>query len=137
MPYFIVLEGLDGVGKSTLVRRLAHECGYQRMTTPGADILPMRSDIMDRLGSSQTARALFYAATVQAEGEKALAFNKQGKTIVMDFNDIPVEVWDELRARKAAHRKSKYRLVTREADAIIEPQDGEKLVLPAHLLPRM
>jgi len=84
MPYFIVLEGLDGVGKSTLVRRLAHECGYQRMTTPGADILPMRSDIMDRLGSSQTARALFYAATVQAEGEKALAFNKQGKTIVMD-----------------------------------------------------
>ena len=84
MPYFIVLEGLDGVGKSTLARRLANECGYQLMTTPGAQLLPIRSDIISGLGNSQTARALFYAATVQAEGEKARAFNKQGKTVVMD-----------------------------------------------------
>lgn len=84
MPYFIVLEGLDGVGKSTLARRLADECGYQLMTTPGEDILPMRSDIMNGLGSSQTARALFYAATVQAEGEKARACTKQGRTVLMD-----------------------------------------------------
>jgi dTMP kinase len=84
MPYFIVLEGLDGVGKSTLARRLAESGEYQLMTTPGADLLPMRSDIMNGLGSSQTARALFYAATVQAEGEKARACNKQGRTVVMD-----------------------------------------------------
>jgi len=84
MPYFIVLEGLDGVGKSTLARRLANECGYQLMTTPGTQLLPIRSDIINGLGSSQTARALFYAATVQAEGEKARGFNKQGKTVVMD-----------------------------------------------------
>jgi len=84
MPYFIVLEGLDGVGKSTLARRLANECGYQLMTTPGTQLLPIRSDIISGLGSSQTARALFYAATVQAEGEKARALNKQGKTVVMD-----------------------------------------------------
>jgi dTMP kinase len=84
MPFFIVLEGLDGVGKSTLSRRLADECGYQLMTTPGEDILPMRSDIMNGLGSSQTARALFYAATVQAEGEKTRACTQQGKTVVMD-----------------------------------------------------
>ena len=84
MPYFIVLEGLDGVGKSTLVRRLANERGYQLMTTPGSELLPIRSDIISGVGNSQTARALFYAATVQAEGEKAHAFNKQGKTVVMD-----------------------------------------------------
>lgn len=84
MPYFIVLEGLDGVGKSTLARRLANECGYQLMTTPGTQLLPIRSDIINGLGNSQTARALFYAATVQAEGEKVRAFNKQGITVVMD-----------------------------------------------------
>jgi len=84
MPYFIVLEGLDGVGKSTLARRLANECGYQLMTTPGTQLLSIRSDIIKGLGNSQTARALFYAATVQAEGEKARTLNKQGKTVVMD-----------------------------------------------------
>ncbi|WP_276667332.1 dTMP kinase [Thalassolituus oleivorans] len=84
MPFFIVLEGLDGVGKSTLARRLAESEEYQLMTTPGAELLPIRAEIVNGLGSSQTAKALFYAATVQAEGEKVRAFNKNGRAVIMD-----------------------------------------------------
>lgn len=84
MPFFIVLEGLDGVGKSTLARRYAQQYGYQLMTTPGRELLPIRADIISGLGSSETARALFYAATVQAEGEKAYRLAESGENILMD-----------------------------------------------------
>jgi len=84
MSYFIVLEGLDGVGKSTLARRLAADHGYQLMTTPGKELLPIRAEIVNGLGSSQTAKALFYAATVQAEGEKARVFIQHKQAVIMD-----------------------------------------------------
>ena len=84
MPFFIVLEGLDGVGKSTLARRFAQQYGYQLMTTPGTEILPMRADIINGLGSSETAKALFYAATVQAEGKKAHKLIQNEQNVLMD-----------------------------------------------------
>ncbi|MCT7358260.1 dTMP kinase [Thalassolituus pacificus] len=84
MPFFIVLEGLDGVGKSTIARRYAQQYGYQLMTTPGKELLPIRTDIINGLGSSETAKALFYAATVQAEGEKAYKLTESGENILMD-----------------------------------------------------
>lgn len=84
MPFFIVLEGLDGVGKSTLAQRYAQQYGYQLMTTPGRELLPIRSDIISSLGDSETAKALFYAATVQAEGEKARSLVESGGNILMD-----------------------------------------------------
>lgn len=84
MSFFIVLEGLDGVGKSTLARRFAQQYGYQLMTTPGSELLPIRADIINGLGSSGTAKALFYAATVQAEGEKAHRLIQSGQSVLMD-----------------------------------------------------
>lgn len=84
MSFFIVLEGLDGVGKSTLARRYAQQYGHQLMTTPGAELLPLRTDIINGLGNSQSAKALFYAAVVQAEGEKAREFIQQGQAVIMD-----------------------------------------------------
>ncbi|OPX55941.1 dTMP kinase [Oceanospirillum multiglobuliferum] len=84
MPFFIVLEGLDGVGKSTLARRFAQQYGYQLMTTPGSELLPIRADIIHGLGSSETAKALFYAATVQAEGEKVQGLIQSGQSVLMD-----------------------------------------------------
>ena len=84
MPSFIVLEALDGVGKTTLARNLAAHHGFTLMTTPGKELQPIRSNIIGELGSSETARALFYAATVQAEGEKAERLCHQGQNVVMD-----------------------------------------------------
>ncbi|WP_221796221.1 dTMP kinase [Oceanobacter mangrovi] len=84
MPSFIVLEALDGVGKTTLAKNLAEHYGYTFLTTPGKELQPLRGDIIKGLGDSQTARALFYAATVQSEGERAGILRHQGQSVVMD-----------------------------------------------------
>ncbi len=84
MPSFIVLEALDGVGKTTLAKNLAEHHGYTFLTTPGKLLQPLRGDIIKGLGESQTARSLFYAATVQAEGERAASLCQQGQSVVMD-----------------------------------------------------
>lgn len=81
---FIVLEGLDGVGKSTLARDLAAHLDAQFMSTPGEAFSGVRGQVLDAFGSDQLAKALFYTATVSSEGIKARAIVDQGHSVVMD-----------------------------------------------------
>jgi len=81
---FIVLEGLDGVGKSTLANKLAEQLGAQLMSTPGDRFKAIRSPVMEAFGEDQLAKALFYAATVSSEGRKARSIVDQGRWVVMD-----------------------------------------------------
>lgn len=84
MGRFIVLEGLDGVGKSTLARALAEQPGWRYMTTPGAEFNEFRSLIAGAAEGDQLGRALFYATTVSFQGQKALSDVKKGFSVVMD-----------------------------------------------------
>ena len=81
---FIVIEGLDGVGKSTLAKELARCCGGIAMDTPGTGLRPLESQVLDALGGHQTARCLFYAASVLAAGQKAGQLSESGETVIMD-----------------------------------------------------
>lgn len=81
---FIVLEGLDGVGKSTLARGLAARLQARVMSTPGESFKSIRNQAMEAFGEDQLARALFYAATVSSEGRKARVIVNKGYTVVMD-----------------------------------------------------
>jgi len=80
----IVLEALDGVGKTTACKGLAAALGAEARNTPGEGLRPLRSKILAALGPDQAARAVFYAATVRAEGVKAQALAAAGRTVVMD-----------------------------------------------------
>ncbi len=80
---FIVIEGLDGVGKSTVIQNLASHLAARLDDTPGPDLRPLRTSIMDAL-SHQTSRALFYAATVIERGTLASSLAEEGITTVMD-----------------------------------------------------
>lgn len=80
----IVLEALDGVGKTTACAGLAAALGAEARDTPGAGLRPLRSKILAALGPDQAARALFYASTVRAEGVKAGTLVAGGRTVVMD-----------------------------------------------------
>lgn len=84
MAFFIVLEALDGVGKTTITKNLSMHYNYKALCTPGAKLKPLQQTILTALGESQTARALFYAATVQAEGKKAIDLSRSGQSIIMD-----------------------------------------------------
>ena len=81
---FIVLEGLDGVGKSTLARDLATHLDAQFMSTPGDAFSGVRSHVLDAFDNDQLAKALFYTATVSSAGIKARAIVDQGRSVVMD-----------------------------------------------------
>ena len=81
---FIVIESLDGVGKTTMVRNLARELGALAMGMPGPALKPIREQIQAALGDSKLAHALFYLAVAAAEGAKARAAADAGRNVVMD-----------------------------------------------------
>lgn len=81
---FIALEGLDGVGKSTLARVLASRLDAELMSTPGDSFKDIRRPAMEAFADDQLARALFYSATVSCEGRKAHTTVSQGRSVVMD-----------------------------------------------------
>lgn len=81
---FIVLEALDGVGKSTLAQALAERLGGVAMDTPGPRLRALSPEILGALGAEPTARALFYAASVIAEGRRARQLADEGRVVVMD-----------------------------------------------------
>jgi dTMP kinase len=81
---FIVLEGLDGVGKSTLAQGVAQSLGGVLTSTPGSEFASVRGDILQALKQDQLGKALFYAAAVSLQGRIAAEQVRHGGTVVMD-----------------------------------------------------
>ena len=81
---FIAFDGLDGVGKTTLVRELAQHYGGIALDTPGTELRPVVDKVLTALGNHQTARCLFYAGSVLAAGHKARQLAEGGQTVFMD-----------------------------------------------------
>lgn len=84
MNKFIVLEGLDGVGKTTLAKELAEQMQGVYLSTPGELFAPVRGTILDAMGGDQLGRALFYASTVSTQGQRAAREIAAGRTVIMD-----------------------------------------------------
>jgi dTMP kinase len=81
----VVVEGLDGTGKSTLVQSLASAYGLVSMTTPGQELRErFRGPFDEHFGVCPKARALAYAATVFREGGRANELAAQGAGVVID-----------------------------------------------------
>lgn len=83
-PLFIVVEGLDGAGKSTVVRALAAALGALELRTPADALAPVRADILRCLEHSPLATTLFYASTVAAAAAEVRELNAAGRSVVMD-----------------------------------------------------
>jgi len=62
MNPFLVLEGVDGTGKTTVGKALARQAGGVYMKTPGDQYKAIRSHIDN--GTPKEAKLLFYLATV-------------------------------------------------------------------------
>ncbi len=82
----IVIEGLDGVGKTTLSRGLARALGARWLTTPGAALRDpeTRRRFEAAYASCRVARSVAYGATVLAVGKEALALAQAGTPVVID-----------------------------------------------------
>lgn len=80
----IVLEALDGVGKTTAARGLARLLGAALMTTPGSDLRAVRGTIDAALADPPLAGALFYAASVLAASAAIEQHLASGRHVVCD-----------------------------------------------------
>lgn len=100
----IAVEGLDGVGKTTLSQSLAASIGARWMTTPGAPIRGIRDAFDAAFSASACARSLAYAATVIAAGAEAQDALNAGIDVVFDRYWLstvvyaPPELWPGLEA---------------------------------------
>lgn len=81
---FVVIEGLDGVGKSTVARGLAERLQGQFFSTPGEHMKELRWTVHKALGDDPNALCALYLATVLAEGRRAETLRCSGTPVVMD-----------------------------------------------------
>lgn len=113
---FVVVEGLDGTGKSTLAANLARELGGVLMATPGTAFRELREPVLEALGPDPMARALFYAGTVVSQGRHARRLADEGAVVVMDRYWLSTLVY--ARARGVAGLEALERLLP-EPDATL------------------
>ena len=67
----IVIDALDGVGKTTTGTLLAERLNGVFWNTPGPRIRSVAPEVLRSLHEHQLARCLFYASSVLSIGEKA------------------------------------------------------------------
>jgi dTMP kinase len=96
-PRFIVFEGLDATGKSTLARLVAQRLNAVVVATPPAELSAIRP-VIDRLyRDSPVAAQLFYASTVVHISEFARRLLQAGRVVVCDRYWLSTVVYDALR----------------------------------------
>jgi thymidylate kinase len=92
---FIVIEGLDGVGKSTIAAALAKEIGAEVLSTPGKEFNNIRGQLDSIYQGNHQARQLFYMSTVMYVSEKVRELISIGKTVIVDRYWLSTQVYHQ------------------------------------------
>lgn len=94
---FIVFEGLDGSGKTTVANLTAKALGADLMTTPSPKLRGLREEIIDAYADSQEAAQLFYLSTVFAASREIERYLAAGRSVVLDRYFLSTQAYAELR----------------------------------------
>ena len=92
---FIVIEGLDGVGKSTITKALAREVDAVMLATPGDKFNSMRSELELIYKDNHQARQLFYMSTVVNISEQVRDLISKGKSVIVDRYWLSTQVYHQ------------------------------------------
>ena len=92
---FIVIEGLDGVGKSTITKALAREIDAVMLATPGDKFNNIRSELETIYKDNHQARQLFYMSTVVSISEQVRELINKGKNVVVDRYWLSTQVYHQ------------------------------------------
>jgi len=125
-PRFIVFEGLDGTGKSTLAARVAQALHARLISTPPRELRPVRSAIDDAFSSAPAASQLFYASTVLLASEQARELVAAGFDVVCDRYWLTTRAYDALRPGHLDLRALEPRLLPADVTVLVETDEGER-----------
>lgn len=89
----IVIEGLDGSGKSTVSKILAMKLNANLLTTPGTDLKDTRKQLDTIFKNNPKARQLFYMSTVLNVSDDAQALIASGQHVVVDRYWLSTQVY--------------------------------------------
>lgn len=99
-PVFIVFEGLDGSGKTTLARLVADALGALYMQTPSETVRVFRDEIIESFTGDQEAAQLFYLSTVFAASTEVERHLGAGRSVVLDRYFLSTQAYAEFRGSK-------------------------------------
>ncbi|MCZ2722356.1 AAA family ATPase [Marinomonas sp. 15G1-11] len=89
----IVIEGLDGVGKSTIAKALSTRLNAELLSTPDPALKKARQIIDEGYSGTPLARQLFYASSVVHASEKIKHLKEQRKIVVVDRYWLSTQVY--------------------------------------------
>jgi dTMP kinase len=92
---FIVIEGLDGTGKSTIAKALAEAIGAEMLSTPGREFNNIREQIDSIYQDNHQARQLFYMSTVVSISEQVRELISKGKNVIVDRYWLSTQVYHQ------------------------------------------
>ncbi|WP_346796315.1 AAA family ATPase [Halomonas sp. Bachu 37] len=84
MGVFVAIEGLDGVGKTTVVQQLAERFSGHALSTPGRALRDSRKPVLEAFAEDELAKALFYTASVSSQGRLAHSLAERGEWVFVD-----------------------------------------------------
>ncbi|MUH96581.1 dTMP kinase [Aliivibrio fischeri] len=90
---FIVIEGLDGCGKSTVAQHLSKKLEAVLLTTPGSDFKDIRSHLDMIFSNNIKARQLFYMASVFKVSEEVKELKELVRHVVVDRYWLSTQVY--------------------------------------------
>jgi dTMP kinase len=92
---FIVIEGLDGAGKSTIAKALGEAMGAEVLSTPGKNFNNIREQIDRIYHNNHQARQLFYMSTVVSVSEQVRELVNKEKNVIVDRYWLSTQVYHQ------------------------------------------
>lgn len=94
---FIVVEGLDGTGKSTTAKALAQALQGKFLNTPLDKFKAVRPELEAIYGDESLARQLFYASTAVCSSNRVIEELKTYECVVIDRYWLSTQVYHSWR----------------------------------------
>ncbi len=102
-PVFVVLEGLDGSGKSTCAKALAAKLGAVLLATPAGELRHHRERLLAGFDGCQEAAQHLYQAAVFDASCRVRRLLDRGTSVVLDRYFLSTEAYAAFRGSKIRH----------------------------------